>query len=78
MAAPLENRMRLIVEVAHAVRAALPSRMMMGARLSATEWMEGGFSHRRGGDRCARAEGGGRRLYLRFVGRQRREGEGAD
>ena len=36
----LENRMRLIVTVAKAVRAALPERMFVGARLSATEWVE--------------------------------------
>ena len=41
---PLENRMRLLLQVAHAVRAALPARMMVGARLSASEWVEGGFS----------------------------------
>ena len=40
----LENRMRLMLEVAGAVRAALPMRMMIGARLSGTEWVEGGFS----------------------------------
>jgi 2,4-dienoyl-CoA reductase-like NADH-dependent reductase (Old Yellow Enzyme family) len=36
--------MRLILEIAGAVRAALPSRIEMGARLSASEWVEGGFS----------------------------------
>jgi 2,4-dienoyl-CoA reductase-like NADH-dependent reductase (Old Yellow Enzyme family) len=41
---PLENRMRLLLEVAHAVRAALPARLTIGARLSGTEWVEGGFS----------------------------------
>jgi 2,4-dienoyl-CoA reductase-like NADH-dependent reductase (Old Yellow Enzyme family) len=41
---PLENRMRLLVEVARAVRAALPAQMMMGARLSATDWVDGGFT----------------------------------
>jgi 2,4-dienoyl-CoA reductase-like NADH-dependent reductase (Old Yellow Enzyme family) len=41
---PLENRMRLLLEVARAVRAALPPGMMVGARLSASEWTEGGFS----------------------------------
>jgi 2,4-dienoyl-CoA reductase-like NADH-dependent reductase (Old Yellow Enzyme family) len=40
----LENRMRLIVEVARAVRAALPASMTVGARLSASEWTDGGFS----------------------------------
>jgi 2,4-dienoyl-CoA reductase-like NADH-dependent reductase (Old Yellow Enzyme family) len=41
---PLENRMRLLLEVANAVRTALPKRMIIGARLSASEWVEGGFS----------------------------------
>jgi 2,4-dienoyl-CoA reductase-like NADH-dependent reductase (Old Yellow Enzyme family) len=41
---PLENRMRLLLEVAQAVRAALPQRMMLGTRLSASEWTEGGFT----------------------------------
>jgi 2,4-dienoyl-CoA reductase-like NADH-dependent reductase (Old Yellow Enzyme family) len=41
---PLQNRMRLILEVARAVRAALPKRMVVGARLSASEWTDGGFS----------------------------------
>ncbi|MCX5496457.1 NADH:flavin oxidoreductase/NADH oxidase [Kaistia dalseonensis] len=40
----LENRMRLILEVAKAVRAALPERVFVGARLSATDWTEGGFT----------------------------------
>ncbi len=40
----LQNRMRLILEVASAVRAALPKRMLVGARLSASEWTDGGFS----------------------------------
>jgi len=40
---PLENRMRFILEVARAVRAALPSSLMLGARISATDWVEGGF-----------------------------------
>ena len=41
---PLQNRMRLVLDVARSVRAALPARMMVGARLSATEWVDGGFS----------------------------------
>ena len=40
----LENRMRFILEVAKAVRGALPERMVVGARLSATDWTEGGFT----------------------------------
>src|SRR5579871_3453563 len=41
---PLESRMRLILEVARAVRAALPPTMIVGARLSATDWVDGGFN----------------------------------
>jgi 2,4-dienoyl-CoA reductase-like NADH-dependent reductase (Old Yellow Enzyme family) len=41
---PLENRMRLILAVTRAVRQALPAGMMLGARLSASEWTEGGFT----------------------------------
>lgn len=40
----LDNRMRFILEIAEAVRAALPARMMLGARLSATDWVDGGFN----------------------------------
>jgi len=40
---PLANRMRFIVDIARAVRAALPARMMLGARLSVTDWVEGGL-----------------------------------
>jgi 2,4-dienoyl-CoA reductase-like NADH-dependent reductase (Old Yellow Enzyme family) len=39
----LENRMRLTLAVAEAVRAAMPDSVMLGVRLSATEWAEGGF-----------------------------------
>jgi 2,4-dienoyl-CoA reductase-like NADH-dependent reductase (Old Yellow Enzyme family) len=40
----LENRMRLALAVAKAVRAAVPSTMAVGARLSCTDWAEGGFT----------------------------------
>jgi 2,4-dienoyl-CoA reductase-like NADH-dependent reductase (Old Yellow Enzyme family) len=39
----LENRMRFPLEVARAIRGALPESMPMLARLSATDWMEGGW-----------------------------------
>lgn len=38
----LENRMRFAIEVARAVRHAAPS-LMLGARLSVTDWVDGGF-----------------------------------
>jgi 2,4-dienoyl-CoA reductase-like NADH-dependent reductase (Old Yellow Enzyme family) len=40
----LENRMRLAVAVARAVRDAVPASVPVGARLSATDWVEGGFN----------------------------------
>jgi len=39
----LENRMRLTVEVARRVREAVPA-LMLGARMSVTDWVEGGFT----------------------------------
>ncbi|RUT34522.1 NADH:flavin oxidoreductase/NADH oxidase [Arsenicitalea aurantiaca] len=39
----LENRSRFIREIARQVRAAVPE-LMLGVRLSVTEWLEGGFS----------------------------------
>ncbi|MFA6153629.1 NADH:flavin oxidoreductase/NADH oxidase [Mesorhizobium sp.] len=37
-----ENRMRLVVEIAKAVRKAAP-KLMLGARLSVKDWVDGGF-----------------------------------
>lgn len=39
----LENRMRFPLEVFEAVRAAVPAGMPVGVRLSATDWVEGGW-----------------------------------
>ncbi|PBB94239.1 oxidoreductase [Mesorhizobium sp. WSM3864] len=39
---PLENRMRFAVEIARAVKKAAPG-LMLGARLSVKEWVDGGF-----------------------------------
>ncbi|HAT29585.1 MAG TPA: oxidoreductase [Janthinobacterium sp.] len=39
----LENRMRFPLEVLAAVRAALPSPMALGVRISATDWVDGGW-----------------------------------
>jgi 2,4-dienoyl-CoA reductase-like NADH-dependent reductase (Old Yellow Enzyme family) len=39
----LENRMRFPLEVFSAVRAALPHPMTFGVRISATDWVEGGW-----------------------------------
>ena len=39
----LDNRMRLLLEVFDAVRAAMPVSMAVGVRVSATDWVEGGW-----------------------------------
>jgi 2,4-dienoyl-CoA reductase-like NADH-dependent reductase (Old Yellow Enzyme family) len=39
----LENRMRYPLEVFEAVRAAVPASMPVGVRISATDWVEGGW-----------------------------------
>ena len=72
---PLENRMRLLLEVARAVRAALPARMMVGARLSASEWTEGGFSVDEAVVAARALKDVGRRLCLRLLRRQLGQGE---
>lgn len=40
----LENRMRYPLEVARAVRAVVPKSTPLGARISATDWVEGGWT----------------------------------
>ena len=40
----LENRMRYPLEVARAVRAVVPKSIPLGARVSATDWVEGGWT----------------------------------
>jgi 2,4-dienoyl-CoA reductase (NADPH2) len=39
----LENRMRLVLEVAQAVRGAMPDELPLFTRISATDWVEGGW-----------------------------------
>jgi 2,4-dienoyl-CoA reductase-like NADH-dependent reductase (Old Yellow Enzyme family) len=39
----LENRMRIVVEVAAAIRAAIPDSMPLFVRISASDWVEGGW-----------------------------------
>jgi 2,4-dienoyl-CoA reductase-like NADH-dependent reductase (Old Yellow Enzyme family) len=39
----LENRLRLLVEVVQAVRAAIPDAMPLFVRISATDWVDGGW-----------------------------------
>ncbi|KRA55120.1 oxidoreductase [Pseudoxanthomonas sp. Root65] len=39
----LENRMRLVLQVFDAVKATVPASMAVGVRISATDWVEGGW-----------------------------------
>ena len=39
----LENRMRLVLQVFDAIKAVLPASMAFGIRISATDWVEGGW-----------------------------------
>jgi 2,4-dienoyl-CoA reductase-like NADH-dependent reductase (Old Yellow Enzyme family) len=39
-----ENRMRLAIELTRAVRAALPDGIVLGARLSVSDWVDGGWT----------------------------------
>ena len=39
----LENRMRLLLEVAHALRAVMPPDMPLFTRISSTDWVDGGW-----------------------------------
>jgi 2,4-dienoyl-CoA reductase-like NADH-dependent reductase (Old Yellow Enzyme family) len=41
---PLDNRMRFPLEIIRAVRRAWPSEKPLGMRISATDWVEGGFN----------------------------------
>ena len=41
---PFENRARLLLEVAEAVRAVWPERLPLFVRISATDWKEGGWT----------------------------------
>ncbi|HEV7269346.1 NADH:flavin oxidoreductase/NADH oxidase [Pseudoxanthomonas sp.] len=40
---PLENRMRLVLQVFDAIKAVVPVSMAVGVRISATDWVEGGW-----------------------------------
>lgn len=39
----LENRMRLVLQVFDAIKAAVPASMAVGIRISATDWVDGGW-----------------------------------
>ncbi|MGE0527048.1 MAG: NADH:flavin oxidoreductase/NADH oxidase [Bdellovibrionales bacterium] len=55
----LEGRMRLPLEVAHAVRSVWPSHLPVFVRISATDWMEGGWTLEHSLELCARLRDAG-------------------
>lgn len=55
----LEGRMRLVLEVFDAVKAVIPARMTLGVRISATDWVEGGWSLPDSIDLCKRLKARG-------------------
>ncbi len=67
-----ENRMRFPLSIARAVRAVVPKTVPLGARITGSDWREGGLTpddavaHRQG------AQGRGVGLHLRVVGRRDR------
>ena len=73
----LENRMRLALAVAKAVRAVVPASMPVGARLSATDWVEGGFDIDEAVVVVAGPQGGRHRVRVRIERRRRLSGQGA-
>lgn len=40
----LENRMRLLLEITRAIKAAIPQELSLWVRISATDWVEGGWT----------------------------------
>ena len=52
----LENRMRFPLEVLAAVRAAVPAHVAVGVRISATDWVDGGWDVRQSAEFCQRIE----------------------
>ncbi len=39
----LENRMRFVIKILEAIKSAIPSEIVVGIRISATDWIEGGW-----------------------------------
>jgi 2,4-dienoyl-CoA reductase-like NADH-dependent reductase (Old Yellow Enzyme family) len=52
----LENRMRFPLEVLEAVRAAVPEHVAVGVRISATDWVEGGWDVAQSAEFCQKIE----------------------
>ena len=67
-----ENRMRFPLSVARAVRAVVPSGMPLGARITGSDWREGGLTPDDAVADRQSAEGGGPRFRRRLVRRRRR------
>jgi NADPH2 dehydrogenase len=68
-----ENRMSFPLDVMRAVRAVVPKGLPLGARITGSDWMEGGLSPA-DAVACAHAQGGGLRLCRRVLRRGRGRG----
>ena len=67
-----ENRLRFPLSIARAVRAVVPKDVPLGARITGSDWREGGLDGRRCRRHCQGAQGRGARLHLHLVRRRRR------
>ena len=67
-----ENRMRFPLSVVRAVRAVVPKGIPLGARITGSDWREGGLTPDDAVAIAKALEGRGRRFHLRVVGRRRR------
>ena len=72
----LEGRMRFPLEVARDVRDVVPRGTPLGARLTGTDWLDGGLTVTDAVELAKRAERSRARLRRRFV-RRREQGSGA-
>ena len=70
-----ENRMRLALEIFDLCRAAFPADRPIGVRISATEWVEGGWNVDGFGRSCEGIAGAGLRLHLHDERRRVAEAE---
>ena len=74
----LENRMRFPLEVARAVRAVVPQSIALGARITGSDWLDGGLTPADAIAFTKALKEVGLRLRRRVVGRHHRRSAHAD
>ncbi len=67
-----ENRLRFPLSIARAVRAVVPKGVPLGARITGSDWREGGLTADDAVAICQGAQGRGPRFHLHLVRRRRR------